>query len=89
MLITGTGFFGTDRAELKALTKQLGAHYSGELVRGATTVLVVPDSWLSEGEISDKCRKVHVSTTRHGFKPHVDVMDISAAPYVSLSELLR
>ena len=66
MLITGTGFFGADRTEIKALTDQLGAQYSGELVRGATTVLIVPDSWLSEGELSEKCRKVHAQAIHHG-----------------------
>ena len=58
MLVTGTGFHGPERAQVKALTETLGAVYSGELVRGSTTVLVVPDSWSSGAELSEKCRKV-------------------------------
>ena len=60
MLITGTGFYGSERLQIKALTEMLAARYSGELVRGSTTVLVVPDSWSAakDQELSEKFRKV-------------------------------
>ena len=64
MLVTGTGFYGTQRSEIKALTEQLGVEYSGDLVRGSTAVLVVPDTWSVGTELSEKCRKVGTNGLR-------------------------
>ena len=70
MLVTGTGFYGPERTQIKALTGMLGARYSGELVRGSTAVLVVPDTWPSGAEPSEKYRKVAARLqTTHVFKP--------------------
>ena len=48
--VTGTGYFGASRHEVRQLTWQLGAQYSGDLTYGVTTHLVCKDSLLPDSE---------------------------------------
>lgn len=48
--VTGTGYFGGCRREVRQLTRQLGAQYSGDLTYGVTTHLVCKDNLLSSRE---------------------------------------
>lgn len=48
--VTGTGYFGTCRRDIRQLVCQLGAQYSGDLTYGVTTHLVCKDSCLPDSE---------------------------------------
>ena len=48
--VTGTGYFGTSRRDIRQLVGELGARYSGDLTYGVTTHLVCKDSCLPDSE---------------------------------------
>ena len=48
--VTGTGYFGTSRRDIRQLVCRLGAQYSGDLTYGVTTHLVCKDSCLPDSE---------------------------------------
>ena len=53
-IVTGTGFYGAERAAIRELAALAGATYSGDLVRGHTTHLV-----LASAAAAGTSRKVH------------------------------
>ncbi len=48
--VTGTGYFGASRRQVRQLAWQLGASYSGDLTHGTTTHLVCRDPSVSLSE---------------------------------------
>ncbi|KAL3141056.1 hypothetical protein ABBQ32_005566 [Trebouxia sp. C0010 RCD-2024] len=65
--ITGTGYFGAFRREVRQLTWKLGAQYSGDLTYGVTTHLVCKDSFLPDSEKVNVAHAWGIPTVRHAW----------------------
>ena len=50
VVITGTGYFGAFRRQIRQLASKLGAQYRGDLTHGVTTHLVCRDTALPDSE---------------------------------------
>ena len=60
----GTGFFGESRAWLKQSVREIGARYSGHLIRGDVTHLVVQEEEVGTGESADNAEGQKVVKAR-------------------------
>ena len=65
--VTGTGYFGTSRQDVRRLTRQLGARYSGDLIYGVTTHLVCKDSRLPDSEKVSVARAWSIPIVHHAW----------------------
>lgn len=65
--ITGTGYFGASRREVRQLTWHLGAQDSGALTYGVTTHLVCKDSFLPDNEKVNVARAWGIPTVQHAW----------------------
>lgn len=65
--VTGTGYFGTSRQDVRQLTRQLGAQYSGDLIYGVTTHLVCKDSRLPDSEKVSVARAWGIPIVHHAW----------------------
>ena len=65
VVITGTGYFGAFRRQIRQLAWKLGAQYRGDLTHGVTTHLVCRDTALPDSEKVSVAHTWGVSVVQH------------------------
>ena len=67
VVITGTGYFGASRREIRQLAWKLGAQYRGDLTHSETTHLVCRDTGLPDSEKVSVAHTWGIAVVQHSW----------------------
>ena len=67
VIVTGTGYYGAARQQIRQMSLQLGVRYSGDLVNGVTTHLVCKDKLATETEKVSVARAWGLPIVQHAW----------------------